>query len=199
MQWRGTQGAVARVTFVALAAAALAACAAEVETGAPGPEGALGEAPAPASELTSVYEREGERLEVTAALPIGGDTVMHYRYTSDAGEDATWDATPLTEGIEAFFGAVSPELREQLDREIAASLDAARTTDELSFLQLQQGIAEASVDGKALYCSNYSTPAGCLSPGWGYVDWYRCKSSWWVFCSCSYWFTGITNYAGWCG
>jgi hypothetical protein len=180
----------------ALCAVAMAACGRE-EPAAPADTVVTG------SQALDVFEAGGQRLEVSADLPIDGKSVFHYRFIGADQQAALELTSDNTQQIKPFFATFTPELKERMKGLVAQRLAAPRQHELLGFYQVEQGVLEASESDKVLYCSSHTDCqlSFCCRPGYGDSTCFQHScSGWWIFCSCSdsYYTTGCRLNGG-CG
>jgi hypothetical protein len=185
------------VAAASLLTFALAGCSAD--PGTQSPEGATNPGAVAETPGESSYALGGERLGVNAALPLGNDAAIHYTYRSGTVE-RSWTAAANAEGLQEFFAALSPELKTAMKEKLVAGVAAARTSDEATFLQAQQGILEAAESREGLTCSDHWSKRqnGCARPGYARFNHYWCHGYFWQSCQCDYRYQSI-QFSGTCG
>jgi hypothetical protein len=166
---------------IASFALTLVACSPAADPTPPAPT-----APPAPQQAESHYTKGAETLDVAATLPIDGKTVLHYRYRA-AGVDTSLDMTSDAQDFKAFFEKLSPDMKQKVKVDLADGVKNARGNEDLSFLQLQEGVLAALDGDKVLFCGSHEDcqTVGCCSYPYSNIrcTYYSC-SGWWIFCSC---------------
>jgi hypothetical protein len=175
----------------------VAGCAADPSTESPTEAPGASE-PASAAGSSS-YALGAEQVGVTATLPLGNDGAIQYTYRSGPVE-RSWTAAANAEGLQEFFGSLSPELKTAMKETLVAEIAAARTQDEATFLEAQQGILEAAESREGLTCGDHwsTRQHGCVRPGVARIYHYWCHGYFWQSCKCDYRYQ-TSSFSGTCG
>src|SRR5262245_1661055 len=102
------------VMVVGLLGIALAACGGEASTESTS-------APSQSTQVSSQYAAANEHLSVSAELPIGDRTILHYRYTNGDREVAV-DIKSYGTEIKDLFANFTPDLVRTMKEQVAERL-----------------------------------------------------------------------------